>query len=234
MCLGNLRATEEMSSLFLLNSRNCSRVISNAAACFTVLPGRFSRFFSGWGFWCTGNIHISVGSTSHGNFSSIKFSSSILPYLELHLWASLGFGLVDEQLDSCLSALVMCPRYKLDRWVVEVVFVAPWLGGKESCVWLIGEWQQLRERSRQFQSCVGVHKVRRLYLVICFRLMCGHFSVAWAKDLLLFFLSLSKQPNVSLLQDYRNHLDACAVQLVIYLWYGLYSIIYLYLTELLH
>lgn len=36
MCLGNVRATEEMSSLFLPNSRNCSRVISNAAACFTV------------------------------------------------------------------------------------------------------------------------------------------------------------------------------------------------------
>lgn len=56
MCLGNLRATEEMSSLFLPNSRNCSRVISNAAACFTVLPGRFSRFFQAEDFGVQGTF----------------------------------------------------------------------------------------------------------------------------------------------------------------------------------
>lgn len=60
-------------------------------------------------------------------------------------------------------------------------------------------------------------------------------TLAWLEPkIFFFFISFRKQPTVSLLQDYRNHLDACAVQLVIYLWYGLYSIIYLYLTELLH
>lgn len=56
MCLGNLRATEEMSSLFIPNSRNCSCVISNTAACFTVLPSRCSRFFQAEDFGLQGKF----------------------------------------------------------------------------------------------------------------------------------------------------------------------------------
>lgn len=40
MCQGNSSATEEISYLFTLDGRNCSRVKSNAMSYFTVSPSR--------------------------------------------------------------------------------------------------------------------------------------------------------------------------------------------------
>lgn len=52
--------------------------------------------------------------------------------------------------------------------------------------------------------------------------------LAWLEPkIFFFFISFRRHTPVfhsHFLQDYRNHLEACAVQLVIYLWYGLYSI----------
>lgn len=96
---------------------------------------------------CTG--HINAGSTSHGNFSLIKFCSSVLPYLQLHqtvLWAFFG---VDEQLDGCTlrPAGLMSPVNKYwnaDWWKWHLS------RGKRRRVQWIGGWQQLREQSRWF------------------------------------------------------------------------------------
>lgn len=59
---------------------------------------------------CTGSGHISAGSTSHGNFSLIKFCSSIFALFTVASDCAAGFG-VDERLDSCpFGRLVSCPQ----------------------------------------------------------------------------------------------------------------------------
>lgn len=80
------------------------------------------------------------------------------------------------------------------------VFAAPRLGGGVTCPADRGATAVSgRSFTHLFVSCVDT-------------------LAASAKDL------LHRLSDNNFLQDYRNLLDACAVQLVIYLWYGLYSI----------
>lgn len=128
-------ATEELSYLFIPNSRNCSRVKSNAVSFLTVFPSLCSVFqaedllYRKWSNQCWLNISW-----------KLLLDQILFKYFALFTVASdcaLGFG-VDEQLDDCpFGRLVSCPQYTRERLLVEVVV-------------LISEWQQLRERSRWF------------------------------------------------------------------------------------
>lgn len=89
MYRGNSSATEEISYLFTPNGRKLrSRSIKRSVVLHCVAQPLLSALRLR--IYCAGSGHISAGSTSHGNFSLIKFCSSILPYLQLHqtvLWA---------------------------------------------------------------------------------------------------------------------------------------------------
>lgn len=88
MCLGNSSATEKIKRLDIYSSLRVGAAVikSYAELYFTVLPNLCFRLR----IYCKGSGHISVGTTSHVNFSSIQVCSSILPYLHLYqivLWA---------------------------------------------------------------------------------------------------------------------------------------------------
>lgn len=200
VCQGNSSATEEIAIYFIPNGWNCSRVKSNAESYFTVLPSLCSRFFR-LRIYCTGSGHSSAGSTSHGNpvLDQILFKYFCLIYSCIRLFCGLWRRRAARQ---------------LPLWPTGLMFLVN-MGtlsggsGEEEAVCPVYQWEAAAQGTEQvvLVVCWRAHGHKVVFTRLSFFHVWTlgedqwHFSVAWAKDLLLLLLlhlSLTTHPSISL------------------------------------